>query len=171
MDRVTYMELPVIDTEGKVSIRCRWMLHVDVKRVHEIEKLSYEQPWSEGSLREHLRTHEYCGRVAELPDHTIAGYMLYEYFKTRVHIANLAVHPALRRKDIGAQMARHLICRLDPAGKTMVTIDVHEVNLAAQLFLKSLGFRCESIRHKAARDKCDSYRFVYRLREAAKDGY
>lgn len=71
------------------------------------------------------------------------GYVLYNQQNNQpILLMHFWVHPKFRRRKVGARMISH-ISRSHKC-QTLMTI-LNETLLSAQLFLKSLGFRCTKI--------------------------
>lgn len=147
----------------------RWMIHRDTPAVLDIERRSFEFPWSEDDLLRCLRQRNCIGMVADCEE-TVAGFMVYELQLTKLEILNFAVHPQWRRRGIGQAMVNKLKSKLSPLKRSQLWLMIRETNLAAQLFFARQGFRYEStLRDFYQNDPCedDAYLFAYRLpREA-----
>lgn len=141
----------------------RWMIRRDMFEVLDIEKQSFDQPWTEEQFIHCLRQRNCIGMVLEEDDRVI-GFMIYELHKTRLAILNFAVALSKRRSGVGRSMVDKLIGKLSPARRTKLLIDVRESNLPAQVFLGRVGFRCVGIKDDAYPNE-DGYAFEYRLGE------
>jgi ribosomal-protein-alanine N-acetyltransferase len=135
--------------------------------VLEIENQSFEFPWSEDDFIRCLRQRNCIGMVAE-HDERVAGFMIYELHRNRLHILNFAVAPEFRRKGVGHQMVEKLIGKLSSQRRSRIMLEVRETNLAAQLFFRSLGFRAISVLRDFYVDTTeDAYLMQYRFRTEA----
>ncbi|MEM8679352.1 MAG: ribosomal protein S18-alanine N-acetyltransferase [Planctomycetota bacterium] len=130
--------------QAYLAIHIRWMIRRDMRDVLGIESSSFEFPWSEEDFVQCLRQRNCIGMVAEHGD-SVVGFMIYELHKTRLHVINFAVHPAFRRRGVGAQMLRKLVSKLSPARRTKIVLEVRETNLEAQLFFRESGFKAVSV--------------------------
>src|SRR6266567_5116377 len=92
----------------KVRIHIRWMIRRDMPEVLSTELASFEYAWTEDDFLRCLRQRNCIGMVAERGD-TIIGFMVYELHRTRLHLLNFAVHPAMRRVGIGGLMVGKLV--------------------------------------------------------------
>jgi [ribosomal protein S18]-alanine N-acetyltransferase len=102
--------------------------------------------------------------VADFDDR-IAGYMIYELHKTRLHVLNFAVAAAHRRQQIGTRLVNKLVGKLSGQRRTRVMLEVRETNLAAQLFFRQQGFRAVSVLRDFYDDSTeDAYLMQYRYR-------
>jgi ribosomal-protein-alanine N-acetyltransferase len=135
-----------VSSPGKhpLPITLRWMIRRDMPQVLQIEEQSFEFPWQEEDFVRCLRQRNCIGMVAEHHEQ-VAGFMVYELERSRLHILNFAVHPQWRRRGIGTQMAQSLIAKLSPDRRSRILLEIRETNLPAQLFFRSLGFRAVSV--------------------------
>lgn len=140
----------------------RWLIRRDMDEVMEIEKRSFDHPWSEEEFMCALRERNTIGAVIE--DNTqIIGYMIYELHKGKLELLNLAVKPIERRNGYGRQMIERLIAKLEQQQRNAIECTVTDANLNAQLFLQSCGFKAVRV-VKDAWNGSDAYLFRYRLR-------
>lgn len=135
------------------AIHTRWGLRRDIPEAVAIERASFSDPWCEEAFLARLRQRN-CIMVSAELGLSVVGYMLYELHRSRLHLLNLAVHPAYRRVGIGRLLAAKLVYKCDSHRRRFVTLDVAETNLSAQLFFRSVGF-------EAAAVNGDAYRLVY----------
>ena len=130
-----------MNTTAKLStcqVHNRWMIRRDLAEVLAIEDASYEFPWSEDDFIRCLRQRNTIGMVAEVNER-VAGFMLYEMHRQRLHVLNFAVQPAMRRRGVGAAMVAKLVSKLNQ-NRNRIMLEVRESNLTAQLFFRSQGF-------------------------------
>lgn len=142
----------------------RWMIRRDMGDVLAIEKESFEFPWCEDDFVRCLRQRNCIGMVAELDD-SVAGFMIYELHKSRLHILNFAVATRYRRMGVATQMVDKLIGKLSTQRRSRILLEVRETNLAAQLFFRSAGFKAVSVLRGFYEDTPeDAYLMQYRYR-------
>jgi ribosomal protein S18 acetylase RimI-like enzyme len=140
----------------RLKIHVRPMVRVDLAEVMDIDRLSNPFPWSRSDFLAYMRQD---ARVAPSPSlmhvaeamvggrPVIVGFLVYfsSVDANLIHVTNVAVHPALRRRRIGSQLLLKLVVR-----KTMgyhpkrLEVLVPERSLAAQLWLRRLLFQWES---------------------------
>jgi [ribosomal protein S18]-alanine N-acetyltransferase len=155
----------------EVRVHIRWMIRRDMAEVLEIERKSFEFPWSEEDFIRCLRQRNCIGMVAEIDDQVV-GFMIYELHKTRLHILNFAVHPDQRRRHAGAQMVEKLIGKLSSQRRNRILLEVRETNLAAQVFFRSAGFRAVSVLREFYEDTPeDAYLMEYRFRSVEQEAF
>ena len=116
----------------------RWMVRKDMPEVLEIEKASFEFPWSEEDFIRCLRQRNCIGMVAE-HDERVVGFMIYELHKNQLHVLNFAVLPEARRSGVGQQMVRKLIGKLHLKRRTNITLTIRETNLPGQMFFLEIA--------------------------------
>jgi [ribosomal protein S18]-alanine N-acetyltransferase len=141
----------------------RWLIRRDLPEVLQIESRSFEFPWTEEEFTTCLRNRNCIGMVAE-KDSNVAGYMIYELHKQRLHILNFAVRPEMRRIGAGSAMIDKLIGKLSADRRSRIMLEVRESNLEAQLFFRHNGFRCIDILKKFYDDTTeDAYLMQFHL--------
>ena len=155
----------------EVRVHIRWMIRRDMAEVLEIERKSFEFPWSEEDFIRCLRQRNCIGMVAEMDDHVV-GFMIYELHKNRLHILNFAVHPDRRQRHVGSQMVEKLVGKLSSQRRNRILLEVRETNLAAQVFFRSTGFRAISVLREFYEDTPeDAYLMEYRYRTAEQEAF
>lgn len=155
-----------------ICVHIRWMIRRDMVEVLNIENQSFEFPWSEDDFIRCLRQRNCIGMVAE-HDEIVAGFMIYELHRNRLHILNFSVSPDLRNMGVGTQMVEKLIGKLSSLRRSRILLEVRETNLVAQLFFRELGFRAISVLRDFYLDTTeDAYLMQYRFRtEEEKEFY
>jgi ribosomal-protein-alanine N-acetyltransferase len=131
-------------TKEKQKVHIRWMIRRDMPEVLTTERASFEFSWTEEDFLRCLRQRNCIGMVAETDDRVI-GFMIYELHKTRLHVLNFAVHPAVRRTGIGAMMVGKLINKLSTHRRQKITLAVRERNTRAQVFFRGHDFRAVKV--------------------------
>ena len=153
----------------KLCVHIRWMIRRDMPEVLEIEKQSFEFPWSEEDFIRCLRQRNCIGMVAEY-DERVVGSMIYELHKTRLHILNFSVHDDHRRRGVGKAMVDKLISKLSFQRRNRILLEIRETNLAAQLFFRDAGFRAVSVLRDFYDDTTeDAYLMQYRYKPASQE--
>lgn len=139
----------------------------DVPAAMKIERQSFEYPWREEEFIRCVRQRNTIGMVAEQNDR-VAGFVIYELHKHRIHIVNLAVSCEARRTGVGRTLCSRLFGKLSHDRRNRILAEVRETNLAAQFFFRSVGFRAISVLRDFY-DDCneDAYLFQVRYKEPA----
>lgn len=135
----------------------RWMIRRDLPEVLAIEHLSFDFPWSEDDFIRVLRQRNCIGMVVDetkRKKHIVAGYMIYELHKARLHLLSLAVHPKFRRTGVGRMFVDKLKGKLNHNRRTRITLETCESNLGSLFFWKSMGFLATGLL-KNFYDACD----------------
>lgn len=149
--------------QTRLDVQIRWLIRRDMPEVLEIEKTSFEFPWTEEDFLCCLRQRNCIGMVAE-HDHRIVGFMIYELHKSKLHILNFAVAGDARRHGVGNQMVLRLIDKLSQQRREEIALEVRERNLDAQLFFKTQGFRAVSVLRQHYDDtEEDAYILQFRM--------
>jgi [ribosomal protein S18]-alanine N-acetyltransferase len=151
-------------------INIRWLIRRDMPKVVDIEQQSFEVPWTEEQFILCMRQRNCIGMVAERSSsrkthngYEVAGYMIYELHKNRIHLLNFAVVPEHRRSGVGAEMVSKLKSKLSPDRRNRMALEIRETNIAAQLFFRAQGFRAISVLRNFYDDTPeDAYLMQYR---------
>ena len=142
----------------------RWMISRDMAEVLEIERLSFEYPWSEDEFKKTLRTRNCIGMVAvDTKTYAVVGYMVYELAKNSIRLLNFAVAGHARKRGVGRMLMAKLTGKLSPQRRSRVSADVRERNLDAQLFMRACGFVATCVKRDFYEEtQEDAFHFVYR---------
>ena len=157
------------DLSAGLKVQIRWLIRRDMPEVLEIERASFEQPWTEEDFLGHLRQRNCIGMVAE-HNQRIVGFMIYELHKARLQLLNFATGVDFRRLGVGLQMVAKLVDKLSQQRRQEILLEVRESNLQAQLFFKAQDFRAVRVLRTHYDDTTeDAYVMRYRLYETAAD--
>lgn len=121
----------------------RAMEHDDLSMVSDIERRSYEFPWSHGVFRDcllagyHCMVFEYGGRVA--------GYGILSIAAGEAHILNLCVDPNYRAHGYGERLLDAILAQSRAANVREIFLEVRPSNRTALALYRKKGF------HKVAR--------------------
>lgn len=145
----------------------RWMIRRDMPDVLAIEESSFGVPWTEDEFIASLRQRNCIGMVFDDDNGPIKAFIVYELYKTNLHILNLAVHLDHRQSGIGTRMLDKLKGKLSQQRRQTITALVSERNRVAQEFLKSQGFIATGIQREPFGIWCDDdgYDFQWTLPE------
>ncbi|MBP3557473.1 MAG: GNAT family N-acetyltransferase [Thermoguttaceae bacterium] len=143
------------------ALRLRWLCRRDFGALLALERAAFEFPWTRDEFEYCLRTRNFGGLVVERNGEPL-GYLCFEARKRSFRLLSCAVAESERRQGLGTLLARALIDRLDERRSKIVCV-VRERNLAAQLFLRRLGFRAVWVaRDYYFKTNEDAYRMTYR---------
>lgn len=141
----------------------KWIIRRDMDGVLAIEA-GLDSPWLEEEYIRCLRQRNVIGLVAEVDD-CVAGVILYELHKDRLHVVRFAVHPRYRRQGVGRQLIQKLRGKLNAQRRSRLTLLVRETDLDTQRFLRAVGAKAK-LAHQAFGEWEDGYEFTIRFAEA-----
>jgi len=148
--------------QSSLAVDVRWIEPRDIAAVLAIERSCFLYPWKKRDLNRVLGKKGNAGVVAEVRDAVKAFIIVRRPYSRRgiapMEILNLAVDEQFRRRGIG----RKLVQSID--NRAGIVAEVGELNLDAQLFFRSLGFRATGIIPQPFDDCQDGYRFVYNVK-------
>ena len=127
----------------EIPVEIRTMNHDDIAQVSDIERRSYEFPWSHGVFRDCLLAGYQC-MVLERGGR-VAGYGILSIAAGEAHILNLCVDPNYRAHGYGEQLLDAILLRARAAEVREVFLEVRPSNLTALALYRKKGF------HKVAR--------------------
>ena len=116
----------------------RDMTHDDLSMVSDIERRSYEFPWSHGVFRDCLLA-GYQTIVLERGD-AVAGYGVLSIAAGEAHILNICVHPAHRSRGYGEQLLDEILYRARSAQVRQIFLEVRPSNERAITLYRKKGF-------------------------------
>ncbi len=131
------------------SIKLRNCLSSDLKRIEEIETLSFEDPYPLSLFQKLLGEYPWGFRVATMGDLAI-GYcvLIRTSDESSLLIASIAVDPLYKRRGIGTRIIEDAISigRSRNRGQIRrITLQVRESNEGAISLYRKIGFRSNSI--------------------------
>lgn len=152
-------------SKTRYDVQVRWMIRRDMPEVLDIERSAFEFPWCEEDYLGCLRQRNCIGMIAENRKGQVIGAMIYELLKRELHVLNFVVHPLEQRSGVGRAMAEKVINKLCQQRRQVVTCEVRETNLGAQLFWKAMGFEATDVLRSHYEETDESaYRFEYVIR-------
>ena len=122
--------------EPPVTIRD--MNHDDLSMVSDIERRSYEFPWSHGVFRDCLLA-GYQNIVLVRGD-VVAGYGVLSVAAGEAHILNVCVDPAHRSRGYGESLLDEMLFRARAASVRQVFLEVRPSNKPALALYRKKGF-------------------------------
>ena len=147
--------------------KIRWMIQRDLEDVLRIDWASFEDSCQADELIRCLRPPNCIGMVAEDGTGRIVGFMLYELFRSQIHLLKIAVSPLERRQGVGREMLKALSDKLVPRQRNRVQLKIRETNIAAQLFFRRQGYRCvATLKNSFQNTADDAYVMQYQQHEA-----
>jgi ribosomal-protein-alanine N-acetyltransferase len=116
----------------------RDMTHDHLKMVSDIERRSYEFPWSHGVFRDCLLA-GYRSSVL-IRDERVAGYGILSIAAGEAHILNLCIEPEFRSMGYGERLLDTLLAHARAASVREVLLEVRPSNLTALALYRKKGF-------------------------------
>ncbi len=116
----------------------REMNHDDISMVSDIERRSYEFPWSHGVFRDCLLAG--YQNIALIRDKEVAGYGVLSVAAGEAHILNLCVDPEFRSRGFGEKLLDEMLFRARAASVREVFLEVRPSNELAITLYKKKGF-------------------------------
>lgn len=121
----------------------------DVGAVVEVERRSFDAPWTPGQFRHELKVPFSRTVVAwsDEPDPPrVAGYICRWLVGDEVSILNVAVDPDFRRRGLGRSLVASIVEEAHATNAAIVLLEVRENNAAARFLYASLGFTESGVR-------------------------
>ncbi len=115
------------------------MADCHVSQVAELEKLCFQDPWSENSVASELEN-PLAHWVVALDGDRVAGYAGSQTVLGETDMMNIAVHPDYRRQGIAEALAEALVSDLKTMGSRCLTLEVRASNGPAIGLYEKLGF-------------------------------
>lgn len=122
--------------EAFVVIRA--MKHEDLAHVSDIERRSYDFPWSHGVFRDCVLAGYQC--VVLERDGDIAGYGILSVAAGEAHILNLCVEPSYRSHGYGERLLDEILFRARTSSVREIFLEVRPSNAYALALYKKKGF-------------------------------
>ncbi len=122
----------------QMPVQLRSMTHDDLPMVSDIERRSYDFPWSHGVFRDCLLAGYHCV-VLEIGDRP-AGYGILSIAAGEAHILNLCVDPGFRSVGYGGQLLDEVLARAREADVQQVFLEVRPTNTNALALYRKRGF-------------------------------
>ena len=116
----------------------REMNHDDISMVSDIERRSYEFPWSHGVFRDCLLAG--YQNIVLIRDKVVAGYGVLSVAAGEAHILNVCVDPEFRSRGYGEKMLDEMLFRARAASVREVFLEVRPSNELAITLYKKKGF-------------------------------
>jgi ribosomal-protein-alanine N-acetyltransferase len=122
-----------------ISVTARTMTSADLPQVTDIERRSYEFPWSHGVFRDCLLAGYTCVALDRGED--VVGYSILSVAAGEAHILNLCVDPNSRSLGYGDRLLEEILNRAKGAAVKQVFLEVRPSNIQAVKLYRRNGFR------------------------------
>ena len=122
----------------EIPVSVRTMTHDDFATVSDIERLSYDFPWSHGVFRDCLL----AGYSCMVLEHgaTVVGYGILSIAAGEAHILNLCVDSRFRGLGYGEKLLDEIIERSHLAEVAAIFLEVRPTNTSALALYRKKGF-------------------------------
>ncbi len=132
-------------TGGDLLVRIAPLRPADLDRVAQIEVRSFTAPWTpEMFLAERERADRgevFVARAADEGTPDVVGYVCLWLLGEEVHITNIAVDAARRRRGVGSRLVAFALEWARHHRARRVTLEVRASNQSAQALYRLFGFR------------------------------
>ena len=123
----------------EVPVEVRGMAHEDLALVSDIERRSYDFPWSHGVFRDCLLAGYTCLVLEHGND--VVGYSILSVAAREAHILNLCVDPGFRGLGYGTRLLDELVDRARQLNVNAIFLEVRPSNSAALSLYRKRGFK------------------------------
>lgn len=130
----------------EIPAGARTMVYDDLSEVSDIERRSYDFPWSHGVFRDCLLAGYTC-IVLQRGD-SVVGYGILSVAAGEAHVLNLCVDPDYRRLGYGDRLLDEMLKRARAAAVKEVFLEVRPSNVNALSLYRKKGFR--QVAHRRA---------------------
>lgn len=117
----------------------RAMTAADVPAVLAIERASQPVPWTEGMIRDCLKT-TYWNTVVEDLDGTVTAFAILSTGGGDAHVLDIAVAPAFRRRGLARWLMDELLVAAQARDCDQLFLEVRAGNEPALTLYRDLGF-------------------------------
>ena len=117
----------------------REMIHDDVPEVSDIERRSYEFPWSHGVFRDCLLAGYHCTIVER--EGAVVGYSILSIAAGEAHVLNLCIDPLYRELGYGERLLDEVLMLARGDEVKEIFLEVRPSNEKAIALYMKKGFR------------------------------
>ncbi len=122
----------------EAQVFLRTMSHEDLSLVSDIERRSYEFPWSHGVFRDCLLAGYQC--IVLDRDGKVAGYSILSVAAGEAHILNICVDPVFRSMGYGERLLDEVLFRARTNSVREIFLEVRPSNIHALALYKKKDF-------------------------------
>ncbi len=127
----------------------------DLKRVLEIEKMSFDDPYPPHILKDIYNLG--AGFLVAQQNNIILGYIIFWIrFEDEGHIISLAVDKKYRRSQVGSELVDMAMDIFRKYGLKVIKLEVRAENKVARKFYKNKGFKEEKLISAYYEDAADA---------------
>ena len=122
-----------------------------VPQIAELEKLCFNDPWSENSIASELDNRLAFWLVATDEDRVV-GYVGSQTVLGETDMMNIAIHPDYRKRGVAIMLIEALILHLTQQGSHSLMLEVRSSNEPAKSLYSKMGFETVGIRRNYYRN-------------------
>lgn len=123
------------------------MTRADLNAVLDIERRSFEQPYSREILAQELKIKAAHLRVATYRQKVI-GYIDFWLVHDEMELISIAVHPSFTRRGVGEGLMREMLRFAGQNEARVLFLDVRRSNEKAQRLYEKFGFEKAGVRRR-----------------------
>ena len=123
----------------------------DLEQILAIEQASFSMPWSKNLFLSEFRSpgiSTLMVALADGPERSVIGYLVFWLVEDEMHILNLAIAPTFRRERVARKLVLDALKRAFLKGAKHAFLEVRVSNSAAQKLYSNLGFVVTSVRRE-----------------------
>ncbi len=121
------------------------MAQCHVPQIAELEKLCFNDPWSENSIASELDNRLSCWLIAS-DEEKVVGYVGSQTVLGETDMMNIAVHPDYRKQGVATDLINALIEALKERNSHSLMLEVRSSNEPAKSLYLKMGFEVVGIR-------------------------
>jgi ribosomal-protein-alanine N-acetyltransferase len=114
------------------------MQESDIAIVMAVELRAYPHPWSEGVMRDCLRSGYHC-KLA-LYDNKVIGHSVMSIAADESHLLNIAIDPKCHGQGYGRTLLKHMLSLAQQKNVGTIFLEVRDSNHTAAALYDSVGF-------------------------------
>lgn len=124
----------------------------DIDAILQIEKSSFETPWSRRQFEDEFNNRDLTIPVGAEVSGRLTAYAFLWIIMDECHLANIAVHPEWRRKGIGRELLGQVVEIAREKNCVKMMLEVRKSNRSAIALYEQSGFHKVGIRKHYYRD-------------------
>ncbi|MDZ7263838.1 MAG: ribosomal protein S18-alanine N-acetyltransferase [candidate division KSB1 bacterium] len=130
------------------NVLIRWMQANDVPAVYRLEQAIFPSPWTYDSFLYELSNHNFNLSVVGIVKQQVVAYAVANVVANEIHINNLAVAEAFRRRGIGERLLQMLLRLGGDMQCEVAHLEVRAGNKEAIPLYQKYGFQVVGVRKK-----------------------